>query len=91
MNPSPIPHSPFRIPHSLPRLALLIIGQTLLCVSLAISLCWNIHQAADASDRIQTAYHIGLDDGAAQFRAHLIRAIIERQLMEAAKVEKEKL
>jgi hypothetical protein len=75
------------------RLAFIIIGQTLLCSSLAISLCWNIHQAQERSAAVQKSYLVGIDDGAAMYRAELLRAIIQRQIIKEAQAnaQKEKL
>lgn len=60
----------------------IVITQTLLLVALAISLCWNVREAADASARVQAAYLVGVDDGAAMLRARIIRSILERQIIE---------
>lgn len=88
---------------SLGPLRLLIIVQTFGCCALAISLSWNLHQTSTASDRVQAAYLVGIDDGAAMLRARIARRILELQLidqsrrnqMEAeerqAKAEREKL
>lgn len=75
------------------KLVLIVVGQTVLCCCLAISLCWNVWQASDASERVQAAYRVGVDDGEALLRARLVRAIIERQLIEEsqAKAGREKL
>lgn len=76
-------------------LRLMWIAHGVVVVALGISFYWNIRQAEDAKVRGQELYVIGLRDGEMFARAQILRAMIEREIIEeqeaAAAAERNKL
>jgi hypothetical protein len=59
-------------------------------IALAVSLYWNIKQARDSSARGQELYKIGLRDGEIYALNQILRAELEREIIEERQAELER-
>jgi|GEM_PF-5712013 len=65
-----------------PLLLVMFALQSVLLVALAVSLCLAIAEAERASARGQQLYKIGLHDGELFTRGQILRAQLEREIIE---------